>query len=46
MDWVTINANGGWPRIPPHTSVVMSLSGSSTSGITQVQATWNDGYLS
>jgi hypothetical protein len=46
MDWVTMNANGGWPRIPPATSVTMTYTGQSTSGSTQVQASWNDGYLS
>jgi hypothetical protein len=45
MDWVTMNANGGWPRIPPRTSVTMTFTGQSTSDTTQVQATWNDGYL-
>jgi hypothetical protein len=45
MDWPTMNAQGGWPLIPPHTTVTMSLTGQSTGGSTQVQAFWNDGYL-
>jgi hypothetical protein len=45
VDWVTMNANGGWPGIPPHTTVTMTYTGQSTSGSTQVQASWNDRYL-
>jgi len=44
-DWVTIAAQG-WPRLPPATTVTMTMTGQSTSGSTQCQATWNDGYLS
>jgi hypothetical protein len=45
IDWATMNGGGGWPHIPPGSSVTMTLSGQSTSGITQVQASWNDRYL-
>jgi hypothetical protein len=45
MDWVTVNAQGGWPRIPPATTVTMTMTGQSTSGTTQTQASWNDRYL-
>jgi hypothetical protein len=45
MDWVTLNAQGGWPRIPPATTVTMTMTGQSTSGTTQTQASWNDRYL-
>jgi hypothetical protein len=46
VDWATITAQGGWPRLPPKTSVTMTMTGQSTSGSTQAQALWNDGYLS
>jgi hypothetical protein len=46
VDWATIYAQGGWPRIPPKTNVTMTMTGQSTSGSTQAQALWNDGYLS
>jgi hypothetical protein len=45
MDWATMNAQGGWPLIPPQTTVTMAMTGQSTGGLTQTQATWNDGYL-
>lgn len=45
MDWVNMAANGGWPALPPHVSITMAMTGSSTTGVTQVQAFWNDGYL-
>jgi hypothetical protein len=45
MDWATMNANGGWPLIPPQTTVTMAMTGQSTGGQTQTQAFWNDGYL-
>jgi hypothetical protein len=45
MDWATMAANGGWPLIPAQTTVTMTMSGQSTGGQTQVQAFWNDGYL-
>jgi hypothetical protein len=46
VDWPTIYANGGWPLIPPRTTVTMTMTGQSTSGSTQTQAIWQDGYLS
>jgi hypothetical protein len=45
LDWPEIASYGGWPEIPPRTSVVMHLMGSSTTGATQCVATWQDGYL-
>ena len=30
---------------PPPATAQLTLSGTSTSGVTQVQAIWNDGYL-
>jgi len=42
IDWQT----SAWPIIPPDPAVAyMNLTGDSTSGVTQVQATWEDGYL-
>jgi hypothetical protein len=42
IDWQT----SSWPVIPPSPDgAYMTLSGSTTSGITQVQAFWYDGYL-
>jgi hypothetical protein len=46
VDWATIAANGGWPLIPPRTTITMTMTGQSTSGNTQTQAFWQDGYLS
>jgi len=46
MDWPTMYANGGWPLIPAHTQVTMTMTGQSTSGNTQTIAYWWDGYLS
>jgi hypothetical protein len=42
LDWY----NTAWPVLPrqPDTTQ-MSMTGSSTSGVTQAQATWQDGYL-
>ena len=40
MDWTSM-----WPVIPPGVTEIMTLHGSNMSGITQVQATWQDGYL-
>jgi hypothetical protein len=45
MDWVALANAGGWPRIPPGGPITMSLSGQSTSYLTQCQATWQDGWL-
>jgi hypothetical protein len=45
MDWAAMNANGGWPLIPARTNITMAMTGSSTTGNTQTQAVWNDGYL-
>jgi hypothetical protein len=42
VDW----SQSVWPYVPPEPQIViMSLSGSSTSGNTQAVASWNDGYL-
>lgn len=41
LDW----QNSTWPVIQPGILAGMWLRGSSTSGITQVQAFWQDGYL-
>jgi hypothetical protein len=39
--------SSAWPIIAPAPpSVVMALEGDTTSGVTQVQALWHDGYLS
>ena len=46
VDWPTIYAQGGWPRIPPRTTITMTMTGQSTGATTQTQASWNDGYLS
>jgi hypothetical protein len=45
VDWVNMNANGGWPALPPHVSITMAMTGASTTGTSQVQAFWNDRYL-
>jgi hypothetical protein len=45
IDWVAMNANRSWPALPPNTTVTMALTGQSTGAATQVQAFWNDGYL-
>jgi hypothetical protein len=45
VDWASIAVNNGWPRLPPLTHVTMTMTGQSTSGVTQAQAFWNDGYL-
>jgi hypothetical protein len=43
VDW----SQSSWPYIPPYPgSVFMTISGSSTSGVTQAQALWFDGFLS
>jgi hypothetical protein len=43
VDW----SESTWPRLPPSPAVsYMNLYGDSTSGVTQVEATWTDGYLS
>jgi hypothetical protein len=43
VDW----SQSSWPYIPPAPgSVFMTISGSSTSGVTQARATWYDGFLS
>jgi hypothetical protein len=42
VDWI----NSSWPVLPVNPGyTLMTLAGSSTSGITQVQATWRDGFL-
>jgi hypothetical protein len=42
LDWAATT----WPILPPAPAqTFMSLAGTSTSGVTQVVATWNDGYL-
>jgi len=42
VDW----AASTWPVLPPAPAVTyMTLTGSSTSGVTQVAAIWRDGYL-
>jgi len=42
VDWSV----SSWPYIPPlPQSAILSMSGQSTSAVSQVQATWNDGYL-
>lgn len=41
LDWQRTT----WPVIPPQTNVTLALYGSSTSGVTQAQAIWHDGYL-
>jgi len=45
VDWAAIAANGGWPLIPPRTTITMTMSGQSTSGNTQTVAYWQDGYI-
>lgn len=47
VDWTAILAtNGGWPQLAPHETTTIQMSGSSTSGSTQTQVSWQDGYLS
>ncbi len=41
LDW----ANVRWPVLPVHDDNVLSLTGDVTDAVTQVVATWNDGYL-
>ena len=41
LDWARLT----WPVIPPNTPATLNLIGTNTSGVTQVQAIWNDGYL-
>jgi len=41
FNWVSSQ----FPVVPPGQTATMTLTGSSTSGVTQVQAIWNDGYL-
>jgi len=45
IDWNYVSSSGGWPTIPPASTVTMTYSGTSTTSATQVVATWNDGYL-
>jgi hypothetical protein len=42
IDW---SANA-WPLLAPNTDWGMTISGTSTTGVSQVVATWQDGYLS
>jgi hypothetical protein len=42
LDWTRML----WPVLPPQTDNTLSLTGSNTSAPTQVQAIWQDGYLS
>jgi hypothetical protein len=42
IDWTSI----AWPVLDPYVTWRMSLAGTATSGVTQVVATWQDGYLS
>lgn len=47
IDWAAILAtNGGWPQLVPHQTTTIQMSGSSTSGSTQTQVSWQDGYVS
>lgn len=46
IDWATIYAQGGWPLIPPRSTITMTMTGQSTSGNAQTQVSWQDGYLS
>jgi hypothetical protein len=44
IDW----QNTTWPVVPPNspaTAAQLTLTGTSTSGVTQVMASWQDGYL-
>jgi hypothetical protein len=41
IDW----ANVAWPAIAPDVTYFLSLTGSGTTGVSQVVATWRDGYL-
>ena len=46
LDWANLNFPVNWAYIPPLPyQGGMVLYGSSKSGVTQVQATWQDGYL-
>lgn len=47
LDWANLNFPINWPYIPPLPyQGGMALYGSTRSGVTQVQATWQDGYVS
>jgi hypothetical protein len=41
IDWANVN----WPAIAPHVTYFLTLAGSGTTGVSQVVATWQDGYL-
>jgi len=41
LDWAHLT----WPVLPAHTDNVMTLTGGATTNISQVVASWNDGYL-
>jgi hypothetical protein len=41
IDWTV----SSWQSLPPGGSTAMALTGSATTGATQVTATWQDGYL-
>lgn len=42
LDWSTLS----WPVVPPGVAATMNLYGTNTSGVTQCQAIWQNGYLS
>jgi hypothetical protein len=42
LDWGTLS----WPVLSPGNPVTMSVAGENTTGLSQAQATWNEGYLS
>ena len=41
LDW----ARSSWQAIPPGTTAVLTLAGTATTGATQAQASWQNGYL-
>jgi hypothetical protein len=45
VDWPTVYARGGWPLIPARTLITTLMTGQSTSGNTQAQVMWQDGYI-
>ena len=42
LDWLNLQ----WPALPPRAPTTLQLTGSTTTHVSQVVATWRDGYLS
>jgi hypothetical protein len=46
LNWSGIANNGGWPALIPGVAIRMSMTGSTTTAATKVDAYWKDAYLS